>query len=72
MFLYCLSFPTKQRETKKGEKRKTYFTYWNSHDLENWDLQAQPTITCDELEELEELEQLIVLDKKIKLDKKDT
>ena len=43
---------------KQKEKRKTYFTYWSSHDLENWDLQAQPTITSDELEELEELEQL--------------
>ena len=61
----------KQRETEKGKKRKTYFTYWNTHDLENWDLQSQPTITADEMEELEELEQLIVLDKKIELDKKD-
>ena len=57
----------KQRETEKGKKRKTYFTYWSAHDLENWDLQSQPTITNDEMEELEELEQLI---KKKGLDKK--
>ena len=60
-------------ETERGEKRKTYFTYWSGHDLENWDLQSQPTITIDELEELEELEQLIEIDKKnkkIELDKK--
>ena len=54
----------KQRETEKGKKRKTYFTYWSGHDLENWDLQSQPTITIDELEEIEELEQLIEIDKK--------
>ena len=54
---------------KQKEKRKTYFTYWSSHDLENWDLQAQPTITSDELEELEELEQLIATEKE-ELDKK--
>ena len=52
-----------------GKKRKTYFTYWSGHDLENWELQSQPTITNDEMEELEELEQLIVVDKK-ELDKK--
>ena len=70
IFYFVFSFPTKQRKTERGEKRKTYFTYWNTHDLESWDLQSQPTITCDEMEELEELEQLIVLDRKIELDKK--
>ena len=54
---------------KQKEKRKTYFTYWSSHDLENWDLQSQPTITIDELEELEELDRLIAMEKK-ELDKK--
>ena len=49
---------------KQKEKRKTYFTYWSSHDLENWELQSQPTITNDEMEELEELEQLIAMEKK--------
>ena len=54
---------------KQKEKRKTYFTYWNAHDLENWELQSQPTITNDEMEELEELEQLIVMEKE-ELDRK--
>ena len=49
---------------KQKEKRKTYFTYWSGHDLENWELQSQPTITNDEMEELEELEQLIAMEKK--------
>ena len=65
----CIPENGEQRETEKGKKRKTYFTYWSSHDLENWDLQAQPTITSDELEELEELEQLIATEKE-ELDKK--
>ena len=49
---------------KQKEKRKTDFTYWSGHDLENWELQSQPTITNDEMEELEELEQLIAMEKK--------
>ena len=54
---------------KQKERRKTYFTYWSSHELENWDLQAQPTITSDELEEVEELERLIGMEKE-ELDRK--
>ena len=57
----------KQREEReRKEKKKTYFTYWSDNDLENWDLQSQPTITYDEMEELKELEQLIEKEKKIK------
>ena len=55
----------KRNRKQKGEqKEKRKF-----HDLENWELQSQPTITNDEMEELEELEQLIVMEKK-ELDKK--
>ena len=52
----------RNRKQKGEQKEKRKF-----HDLENWDLQSQPTITNDEMEELEELEQLI---KKKELDKK--
>ena len=65
----CIPENGEQRETEKGKKRKTYFTYWSAHDLENWELQSQPTITSDELEELEELKQLIATEKE-ELDKK--
>ena len=61
------SMPNVPGEQRK--RRKTCFTYWSAHDLENSELQSQPTITNDEMEELEELEQLIVMEKK-ELDKK--
>ena len=53
------------------EKKKTYFTYWSSHELENWVLQAQPTITSDELEEVEELERLIAMEKELERKEKE-
>ena len=58
-----------ENRERQRKKRKTYFTYWSGHDLESWELQSQPTITNDEMKELEELEQLIVMEKK-ELDKK--
>ena len=53
----------KRNRKQKGEqKEKRKF-----HDLENWELQSQPTITYDdEMEEVEELEQLIAMEKKEK------
>ena len=53
------------------EKKKTYFTYWSSHELENWVLQAQPTITSYELEEVEELERLIAMEKELERKEKE-
>ena len=61
----------KQLIVIEKEKRKTCFPYWSSHDLENWSLQAQPTITSDELEELEELERLIAMEKELERKEKE-